>query len=45
VDAVGARDRDLLDQLERLVKTKQRMLGRDGSGPKAGNGPAKLEEP
>ena len=45
VDAVVERDRALLDELERLVKTKQRMLGRDGSGPKAGNGPVKREEP
>jgi len=45
VDAVGERDRDLLDELERLVKSKQRELGREGTGPKAGNGPAKREEP
>jgi len=45
VDAVGERDRALLDELERLVKSKQRELGREGTGPKAGNGPAKREEP
>jgi predicted transcriptional regulator len=45
VDAVVERDRALLDELERLVKSKQRELGREGTGPKAGNGPAKPEEP
>ena len=45
VDAVSDRDRALLDELERLVKSKQRELGREGTGPKAGNGPAKREEP
>jgi predicted transcriptional regulator len=45
VDAVGERDRALLDELERLVKTKRRLLGRDSTGPKAANGPAKREEP
>jgi predicted transcriptional regulator len=45
VDAVGERDRALLDELERLVKAKQRVLGRDGAGSKAGNGPAQREEP
>jgi predicted transcriptional regulator len=45
VDAVGERDRALLDELERLVKVKRRQLGRDGTGPKAGSGPAKREEP
>ena len=45
VDAVGERDRALLDELERLVKSKQRELGREGTVPKAGNGPAKREEP
>jgi predicted transcriptional regulator len=45
VDAVGERDRALLDELERLVKAKQRVLGRDGAGSKAGSRPAKREEP
>jgi len=45
VDAVVERDRALLDELERLVKTKRRELGRDAARPKAGNGPAKQEEP
>jgi predicted transcriptional regulator len=45
VDAVVERDRALLDELERLVKTKQRELGREETGPKTGDGPAKPEEP
>ena len=45
VEAVGERDRALLDELERLVKTKQRRLGRDGRGMTAGNGVTKPEEP
>ena len=45
VDAVGERDRALLQELERLVKNKRRQLGREGAGPKDGNGPAKQEEP
>jgi predicted transcriptional regulator len=45
VEAVGERDRALLDELERLVKVKRRQLGRDGAGPKGGSGPAKREEP
>ncbi len=45
VDAVGERDRALLDELERLVKVKRRQLGREGAVPKAGGGPAKREEP
>jgi predicted transcriptional regulator len=45
VDAVVERDRALLDELERLVKTKQRQLGRDNSAPKTDNGAAKREEP
>jgi predicted transcriptional regulator len=45
VDAVVERDRALLDELERLVKVKQRQLGREGTGPKSGDGPAKREEP
>jgi predicted transcriptional regulator len=45
VDAVVERDRALLDELERLVKSKQRELGREGAGAKAGNGAAKREEP
>jgi predicted transcriptional regulator len=45
VEAVGERDRALLDELERLVKVKRRQLGREGAGPKAGSGPAKQEEP
>lgn len=31
VDAVGERDRALLDELERLVKSKRKQLGRDRS--------------
>ncbi|HEX7486890.1 MAG TPA: BlaI/MecI/CopY family transcriptional regulator [Vicinamibacterales bacterium] len=31
VDAVGERDRALLDELERLVKTKRRQLGSEGT--------------
>jgi predicted transcriptional regulator len=45
VDAVVERDRALLDELERLVKTKQRQLGRDDAGLKTDSGPAKPEEP
>ena len=45
VEAVGERDRALLDELERLVKTKQRRLGRDGRGMTGGNGVTKPEEP
>jgi predicted transcriptional regulator len=45
VDAVGERDRALLDELQRLVKIKRRQLGREGTGPKAGNGLMKPEEP
>ena len=45
VDAVVERDRALLDELERLVKTKQRQLDREGAEQKAGNGPGKREEP
>jgi predicted transcriptional regulator len=45
VDAVGERDLALLDELERLVKSKRRRLGRGGSGLKAGGGSAKREEP
>jgi predicted transcriptional regulator len=45
VDAVVERDRALLDELERLVKAKQRLLGRDAAAPKAGNGATKREEP
>lgn len=32
VDEVGRRDRALLDELERLVRTKRRELNRDGPG-------------
>jgi predicted transcriptional regulator len=45
VEAVGERDRALLDELERLVKTKQRRLGRDGRGLAGSNGVTKPEEP
>ena len=45
VEAVGERDRALLDELERLVKVKRRQLGREGTGPRAGGRPAKREEP
>jgi predicted transcriptional regulator len=45
VDAVGERDRALLDELERLVKVKQRQLGRDATEGKAGNEKRKQEEP
>jgi len=31
VDAVGERDRALLDELERLVKSKRKQLGRDAA--------------
>ncbi len=34
VDAVGERDRALLDELERLVKVKRRQLGRDATEPR-----------
>jgi predicted transcriptional regulator len=43
VDAVGERDRALLDELERLVRSKRRQLGRTGL---KGEPPAKgSEEP
>jgi predicted transcriptional regulator len=45
VDAVGERDRALLDELERLVKVKRRQLGRESTGQRAGNGLMKPEEP
>jgi predicted transcriptional regulator len=45
VEAVGESDRALLDELERLVKTKQRRLGRDGRGLASGSGMTKPEEP
>jgi predicted transcriptional regulator len=45
VEAVGERDRALLDELERLVKTKQRRLERDGKGMAGGNGVTTPEEP
>ncbi len=35
VDAVGERDRALLDALERLVKSKRKQLGRGGAKPPA----------
>jgi predicted transcriptional regulator len=44
VEAVGERDRALLDELERLVKTKQRLLGREGKAATGGNGVTKPEE-
>jgi predicted transcriptional regulator len=44
VDAVGERDRALLDELERLVKIKQRQLGREGAEPKSGSGTKTQEE-
>ncbi len=43
VDAVGERDRALLDELERLVKSKQRQLGRTGAKRDASTGEG--EEP
>jgi predicted transcriptional regulator len=45
VDAVGERDRALLDQLERLVRSKQRQLGRECPEPKAGGAAKGQEEP
>jgi predicted transcriptional regulator len=45
VDAVGERDRALLDELERLVKTKRRRLGRNGAGVSGRNRVTKPEEP
>jgi predicted transcriptional regulator len=45
VDAVGERDRALLDELERLVKVKRRQLGREGTSSQAGHGVMKPEEP
>jgi predicted transcriptional regulator len=45
VDAVGERDRALLQELERLVRIKQRELGGRQEAPKAGNGPTREEEP
>ena len=45
VEAVGERDRALLDELERLVKVKQRELGRGGPGSKTGGAPPKPGEP
>lgn len=45
VDEVGERDRTLLQELERLVKTKQRQLGRRRAGSKASAVLPKREEP
>jgi predicted transcriptional regulator len=39
VDAVGARDRALLDELDRLVKSKRRQLSRGGSRPASADEP------
>jgi predicted transcriptional regulator len=43
VDEVGKRDRALLDELERLVRTKRRELGRNGA--KRGGSGTDQEEP
>jgi len=43
VDAVGERDRALLDELERLVKSKRRQLNRD-SRPPSGSEPPRDQE-
>jgi len=45
VDAVGERDRALLDELERLVKAKRRRLDRNGAGTPGGNPVTTPEEP
>jgi hypothetical protein len=45
VEAVGERDRALLDDLERLVKIKRRRLAQEGLGPTSRGGSAKREEP
>jgi predicted transcriptional regulator len=44
VDAVGERDRALLDELERLVKSKRRELSRGGPKAVTGDEPAKDRE-
>jgi predicted transcriptional regulator len=44
VDAVGAHDRALLDELDRLIKTKRRQLDRRGSKLPAARPPARGQE-
>lgn len=46
VEAVGERDRALLAELERLVRTKRRQLGREGrvAGSRAADGGSKERE-
>ena len=44
VDAVGARDRALLNELDRLVKSKRRQLSRDRARRARGDGPTSVSE-
>jgi len=45
VEAVGERDRALLDELERLVRLKRRQLSRERVDRSAGDGAKGTEEP
>ena len=45
VEAVGERDRALLDELERLVRLKRRQLSRERVDRGAGDGAKETEEP